>query len=256
MSRAVITTQIEPTETVLALTTLVDRARGILDSARGAAAILDARDMASVAYDASKTAARLGKAKRAHDDLISAIYRTQADALEIESLAKRRLADEYDAAQERGEIRENGERSFSSPEKLSGPGILPPKELHEARLIRDAEKVDPGIVRRTVDAAIAAGEEPSKAKVRRAVLETVHSQSPARPAPVRGRDAICERVREAVIVLSGLPPAHEVVGYFAGTDMAIIVSERIRAFAAWVAEFSDLWEEKTNAEEPLTVGGG
>jgi hypothetical protein len=67
----------------------------------------------------------------------------QADALEIEALAKRRLADEYDAAQERGEVRKNGERSFSSPEKLSGPEILPPKELHEARQIRDAEKREP-----------------------------------------------------------------------------------------------------------------
>ena len=47
------------------------------------------------------------------------------------------------------------------------------KDIHEARIIRDAEKADPGVVRRTVDAAIAAGEEPSKAKVRRAVLETV-----------------------------------------------------------------------------------
>lgn len=32
-----------------------------------------------------------------------ATHRTQADALEIEARAKRRLADEYDAAQEHGE---------------------------------------------------------------------------------------------------------------------------------------------------------
>lgn len=38
--------------------------------------------------------------------------------MEIESTAKRRLADEYDAAQERGEVRSNGERSFSDGEKL------------------------------------------------------------------------------------------------------------------------------------------
>ncbi|WP_439406764.1 hypothetical protein ACNJX9_35585 [Bradyrhizobium sp. DASA03076] len=35
--------------------------------------------------------------------------------------AKRRLADEYDAAQDRGELRSNGERTFSSPEKVSVP---------------------------------------------------------------------------------------------------------------------------------------
>ncbi|MEY9532152.1 hypothetical protein [Sinorhizobium fredii] len=35
---------------------------------------------------------------------IAAAHRAQADALEIESTAKRRLADAYDAAQERGEV--------------------------------------------------------------------------------------------------------------------------------------------------------
>ncbi len=45
------------------------------------------------------------------------LHRAQADALEIEAGAKRRLADEYDAAQERGEILANGERTFSNPEK-------------------------------------------------------------------------------------------------------------------------------------------
>ena len=47
---------------------------------------------------------RFQRAKAAHDDLIAATHRAQADALEIEALAKRRLADEYDAAQERGEV--------------------------------------------------------------------------------------------------------------------------------------------------------
>jgi hypothetical protein len=42
-----------------------------------------------VPYDAAKKAARLGKAKQAHDELIAAAYRAQADALEIEAQAKR-----------------------------------------------------------------------------------------------------------------------------------------------------------------------
>ncbi len=53
--------------------------------------------------------------------------------------AEMRLAEEYDAAQERGEIRRNGERSFSDPEKVGGSEVLPPKDLHEARQMRDAE---------------------------------------------------------------------------------------------------------------------
>jgi hypothetical protein len=36
--------------------------------------------------------------------MAAAVHRAQADALEIEAKAKRRLADEYDAAQERGEV--------------------------------------------------------------------------------------------------------------------------------------------------------
>lgn len=236
-------------ETGIALTALVDRASRALAGARSAAEVLEARDMASVAYDAAKKAARLGKAKQAHDELIAAAYRAQADALEIEAQAKRRLADEYDAAQDRGEVGQQTGRPKVVPNQndfipTAKDVGLDRKEIHEARIIRDAEKVDPGIVRRTVDAAIAAGEEPSKAKVRRAVLETARPQHAARPTPqARGAVAICERVREAIIILSGLPPAHEVAEWFAGTDAASVISERLRPAAAWLADFNDAWKD-------------
>lgn len=165
--------------TGIALTALVDRASKALAGAHNAAAVLDARDLASVAYDAAKKAVRLAKAKGAHDELVAAGHRAQADALEIEAQAKRRLADEYDDAQERGEIRtQRDNQAFSGTEKASGADIVPPKELHEARIIRDAERADPGIIRRTVDAAIEAGEEPTKARVMRAALETARPGQP------------------------------------------------------------------------------
>lgn len=44
-------------------------------------------------------------------------YPVQADALEIEACAERRLADEYDAAQERGEV------AFSGDTLRAGPGV-------------------------------------------------------------------------------------------------------------------------------------
>ena len=91
----------------------------------------------------------------------------QADALEIESLAKRRLADAYDEAQERGELVSQGrpknildENVFTTT--LADAGLTA-KEIYEARQIRDAEEADPGIVRRTLDALLEAGEEPTKA---------------------------------------------------------------------------------------------
>jgi len=101
---------------------------------------------------------------------VAAAHRAQADALEIEAQAKRRLADEYDAAQERGEIasRTDGDRSSKAEDlkptatEVLGEGAH--KLLHEARLIRDAEVADPGItIRRALDEKLVAGEEPTKA---------------------------------------------------------------------------------------------
>ena len=58
----------------------------------------------------------------------------------IEAKAKRRLADEYDAAQERGEVRKQGGDQTSKAEVcLPGPADigLTHKDIHEARIIRD-----------------------------------------------------------------------------------------------------------------------
>ena len=70
-----------------------------------------------------------------------------------EAAAKRRLADEYDAAQERGEVAKSGDTLPGVPKLNAGKGTaadvgLSRKEILEARSIRDAEKRDPGIVRR------------------------------------------------------------------------------------------------------------
>jgi hypothetical protein len=67
-----------------------------------------------------------------------------SDALEIEAGAKRRLADEYDGAQARGEVKSNGgaitkQNSASSVKDIG----LSSKQIHEARQVRDAEKRDP-----------------------------------------------------------------------------------------------------------------
>jgi hypothetical protein len=97
----------------------------------------------------------------------SGLYRAQADALVIEAQAKRRLADEYDAAQERGEVRRDGERSkaLSKGNSLTVAELgLTSVQIARARELRDAEVADPGIVRRTVDEAIANREEPRQTR--------------------------------------------------------------------------------------------
>lgn len=176
-----------------ALPALIDRARGVLDNARGAAEVLEARDRASVAYDAAKKATRFLKAKGAADELIAAGHRLQAEALVIEARAKCRLADEYDAAQERGEVAKASVRTDIvlkqndvRPATAADVGISR-KDIHEARIIRDAEAEEPGIVQHTIDDAIDAGEEPSKAKISRAVLKASkrkkHTRGPRFSAP-------------------------------------------------------------------------
>lgn len=173
-------------EDVHGLPALVSKAARQLASASSAAEVLEARDMAGVAYDASKKAARLAKAKGAHDELIAKAHRAQADALEIEAAAKRRLADEYDAAQERGEVATKG-KPINVPDgniKATVEDIgLTRKDIHEARQIRDAEANDPGVVQRTLEARLDAGQEPTKAALREAVKEAALIGIKGSPAP-------------------------------------------------------------------------
>jgi hypothetical protein len=165
---------VEQSGGTMPLPLLIDRATTALANARSAAEVLEACGMASIAYDMAKATARLGKAKQAHDELIAAAHRAQAEALVIQSQAKRRLADEYDAAQERGEVASGRDGPGAGVSNGNAKAIVAEigitrKEIHDARLVRDAEAADPGIVRRTVEEDLAARKEPTKAKVRRAV---------------------------------------------------------------------------------------
>lgn len=171
------------------LPALVRAAANKIANAETAAEILEARELAGVAYDTAKRAARLAKAKSAHDEIISAVYRAQADALEIESMAKRRLADEYDAAQERGEVASGRPKTLPDQKTFTPTAAdigLTHKEIHEARQIRNAERDDPGIVRRTLDQRLASGQEPNKSALREAVIEAAR-QGIARPFMATGR---------------------------------------------------------------------
>jgi hypothetical protein len=179
------------------LPALVERAIATLANARSAAELLEARDMASVVYDMAKKAARLAEAKGAHDGLVSAAHRAQADALEIESQAKRRLADEYDAAQERHEVAKAGDNQHNREVVVNADDLgLDRDQIYQARQIRDAEKIDPGIVRRTLDEALASGQEPTKAKVRAKVRQAIKTTK-KRKKRSRGRYAVSDDSVEA-----------------------------------------------------------
>ena len=123
---------------------LIDRAASMLASAKTAAEVLEAREAAGLAYDIAKRAARLKSVKAAHDDIVVAAHRPQADALEIEAAAKRRLADEYDAAQTRGEVAKRGWESGVEKRNTTTAAHLGLRrdQIHDARLIRNAKTAD------------------------------------------------------------------------------------------------------------------
>ena len=136
--------------------------------------MLEARDMARVAYDAAKSAGRILKAKQAHDSILADVHRAQAHALAIRARAEMRLAEEYDAAQARGEVAGHG-RSKVEPDNVTTAADLGLRrdEIHEARKLRDAEKAEPGLIQSTLDALIDRGEEPTIAKLRSSILAAV-----------------------------------------------------------------------------------
>lgn len=173
-------------QTVASLPALVQRASQALANATTAAEVLDAKAAAGFAYDAAKAAARFAKSKGAYDEVITAVYRAQADALEIEAMAKRRFADEYDAAQERGEMMppSGGQggatgvptRSLTEIGKLADIGVSA-NDVLLARKTRDAEAASPGITRAALDDIVARGDEPTKAALGREINTRLNSFS-------------------------------------------------------------------------------
>jgi hypothetical protein len=258
---------------------LVDHAAAALTNARTAAEVLEARDFASFAYDTAKRAARLAKAKNAHDELIAAAHRAQADAVEIEAQAKRRLASEYDAAQERGEVQTDG-RPKTVPDEN---GFLPAtaadvglsrKDIHDARLLRDAEEAEPGIVRRTLDEKLARGEEPTRSAVRRAAEAKLQRsidrlrrvQESARrleaeevPPPLTPEQramqlkvfgtledrAIAARIHEMVELADEQPDPAEALRRIPPASIRAVKAPPIRRAAAWLTQFANLLEQET-----------
>jgi hypothetical protein len=226
--------------------------------------------MASVAYDTAKSAARLAKAKSAHDHLLAKIYRAQADALVIQARAKIRLANEYDAAQARGEVARNGERgpdiaiggreSYRARPTMRGLG-LDKDVISEGRQIRAAERRDPGVVRRVVNDVLAAGEEPTKAKVLRVVRAESHDarEPKARRQPKAKRNGHIINMREVsgqiwrdlvagVRSLSAMPDAKDAARAARKYDhRKYLTRERIIGIRRWCEEF-----EKVYFEGPAT----
>ncbi len=186
------------------LPALVHAAAAALASAETAAEVLDARAMATFAYDKARSAARIATARKAHRDVVDAARRAQADALEIETKADIRLADEVDAAQAAGLVRRPGQRGKvlprtedNSPPRLRDAGINS-KELHVARSVRDAIARQPAGLKPILEDILANGSEPTRGLLRR-TLRSIRSGA-ERPAstPDSRPTLICGRLIERV----------------------------------------------------------
>jgi hypothetical protein len=238
---------------------LIEQAAGALAKATTAGEVLEARDQAAMAYDAAKIAAHFAKVKEAHDTILAACHNAQANALKIEARAQCRLADEYDAAQARGEVQTAGgdRKSINvSEQNIDRPTVedigLTRKQIHEARQIRDAEKAEPGIVQRTVDAKLKAGVGPTRAYVRRAVAratatpasdksETAHK--PSKPKS-KSADEPAEIEHDAASIrktLDDVAEVSEMLVYLLTASAEQFQAARGRfetddAFHAWLAE--------------------
>jgi hypothetical protein len=190
--------------TAIELPALVDRAARTLAEARTHAEILDAKRQAGDAYDSAKRLGRMARIKDAHSEIIDRIRRSQADALAIEAAADERLAVEYDAAQERGEIRGSRERTTSKPEAVGAADLgLSHKDIYEARQIRDAEKAEPGIVGRTLTELVQAGHEPTRAALRQAVVEAAARGGKERAPSHKNPEYVDDPAYKAMARLTG-----------------------------------------------------
>ncbi|MFJ1307904.1 SAM-dependent methyltransferase [Agrobacterium sp. P15N1-A] len=160
-------TAVVPVADASGLVATVERARALLDEGD----VMNARIVASVAYNQAKTAAQFAEQIGATEKLVAKARRMQADALLIEARAKILIADKWDEARAAGEVSKGGR-----PKPVSdGNGLtavdtgLSRKEIHDARKLAAAEHREPGIVERAIQARLAAGLEPTKANLRAAV---------------------------------------------------------------------------------------
>jgi hypothetical protein len=190
---------------------LIEQASTALAKATTAAEILDVYNQADVSYSAAKKAIHLIKQKAAHDTVVTACRKVMGDALVIETRAQCRLADEYDAAQERGEVATRGDGTAIRdhiPNKNKVATIkdigLTSKKIHEARAVRDAEKAKPGGIRKAIEEKLASGKEPTRADVNRIVR-------PPKPRAERQPQAVERENKVAALKDAGLSP-EEIAG--------------------------------------------
>lgn len=191
-------------EVVSDITALINSAVKALSGATTSAEILDAREKAGMAYDAAKRAHRFAKATKAHNDILERVRYSTGEALKIEIAAKIRLAEEYDAAQERGEVAgHGGGKSNLGKPKVKDIDGLSYDQIHEARKLAAAEKADPGITQRAIKDQLDNKQEPTRAQVQDAIAAALAKGSSGKSRE-SNRNPVYKKPTEESVALSHL----------------------------------------------------
>ncbi|WP_430501928.1 hypothetical protein, partial [Escherichia coli] len=88
-------------------------------------------------------------------------------------------AEEYDAEKAAGNVASGRPKSLDGGETFQPTAKdigLRHDEIHEARKLRDAEQAEPGLIRRSLDAMIERGEEPTRAALKREIVDRPQPQ--------------------------------------------------------------------------------
>jgi hypothetical protein len=169
---------------------LFEKATADLAEAKTVAEILAVRDAASLIYGTAKQASNLAAAREAANDARAKYNKLMGEALILDAGAMCRIANEYDAAQKRGEVQTAGGNRGNQFGNVSNANNAKPtvtdiglnrQLIFEARAYRDAEAKEPGFVRKMVEKALAAGEEPTRAMVKREI-ERINKPEAQKPA--------------------------------------------------------------------------
>ncbi|NTG20026.1 SAM-dependent methyltransferase [Agrobacterium rhizogenes] len=149
-----------------ALALRIERARVAFD----AGDVDLAQFLSSASYEESKAAVSFGRRVKAKRELQEKARSLEADALYIWTQCDMHFAEQWEKAVDEGRVLKGRPKSVPDENAFTAEEIgLSRKEIHEARKILAAERREPGIVKRALEARLAAGLEPTRANLRAAV---------------------------------------------------------------------------------------
>jgi hypothetical protein len=235
----------------LQLPALIDRAQRYLAEAKTSAELLQARAAAQAALHYSR--------------LRNAAIEVQADCLRIIKLAELRLADEIDAAQERGEVaRAEDGRPISVRDADTSPATfddlnLDRRRVSEWRRLRAAGG-EP-LVEKVIQDALSEGRAPKASDIRNEVLEftvkTKRVDIPSRTmtyVPIgheqTQRNQLWWSIRHGIFSERNTQPDPAEAALAVPADMRHWVAEQAMRQSCWIAKFTDTLRETAAKTSP------